>query len=118
MDAPDSPVATAAAQFGRSTDGIGSTPRTRARCPVRPAAALKAAPHRLYDDGFTALPERLRTALARPIGADPQRFVLGNSTSHGRHLIVNGLGWTEGDDILVLAGDRPATVLAWQRLAR
>lgn len=42
--------------------------------------------------------------------------MLGNSTSHGMHLMANGLSWADGDEVIVLAGDYPATVLPWQRL--
>jgi selenocysteine lyase/cysteine desulfurase len=43
--------------------------------------------------------------------------VLGNSTSYGLHLIANGLMWADGDEVLTVDGDYPATVLPWQRLA-
>jgi cysteine desulfurase / selenocysteine lyase len=43
--------------------------------------------------------------------------VLGNSTSHGLHLIAGGLRWADGDEVLVIEGDYPATVLPWLRLA-
>jgi selenocysteine lyase/cysteine desulfurase len=116
-------VEAAAAQFGPfdgriwlNTAHQGPLPRA-AVAAAHEAAELKAAPHRLADDAFTALPERLRGLLAGLIGADPEHVVLGNSTSHGLHLIANGLAWSEGDEVLVLAGDYPATVLPWQRLA-
>jgi selenocysteine lyase/cysteine desulfurase len=32
------------------------------------------------------------------------------------HLIANGLPWRAGDEVLVVAGDYPATVLPWLRL--
>ena len=63
------------------------------------------------------MPERLRTLLGRLVGCPAAQIVLGNSTSHGLHLIANGLGWQDGDEILVIEGDYPATVLPWQRLA-
>ncbi|RSD13619.1 hypothetical protein [Amycolatopsis eburnea] len=53
------------------------------------------APHRL-DDAFTQLPERLRGLLAGLVGAEPEQIVLGNSTSHGLHLIANGLHLERG----------------------
>jgi len=52
------------------------------------------------------------------VGSPAGQIVLGNSTSHGLHLIVNGLPWEDGDEVLVIDGDYPATVLPWQRLAR
>src|ERR1039457_71882 len=84
---------------------------------TKQAAALKAAPHRISDDDFSDVPERLRARLARWVGGAPEQIVLGNSTSYGLHLIANGLAWTDGDEVLTVDGDYPATVLPWQRLA-
>jgi cysteine desulfurase / selenocysteine lyase len=81
------------------------------------AAALKAAPHRIRDDDFSEVPERLRGLLARLVGGDAEEIVLGNSTSYGLHLVANGLPLGEGDEVLVVEGDYPATVLPWRRLA-
>jgi cysteine desulfurase / selenocysteine lyase len=81
------------------------------------AAALKAAPHRIGDDDFSAVPQRLRALLGQLVGSPADQIVLGNSTSHGLHLIANGLPWADGDEVLVIRGDYPATVLPWQRLA-
>src|ERR1017187_1525138 len=81
------------------------------------AAALKAAHHRIGDDDFIDVPERLRGLLAKLVGGAPEQIVLGNSTSYGLHLIANGLAWTDGDEVLTVDGDYPATVLPWQRLA-
>jgi selenocysteine lyase/cysteine desulfurase len=78
------------------------------------AAALKAAPHRIGDDDFRDVPERLRGLLAQLVGSSPEEIVLGNSTSHGLHLIANGLSWAKRDEVLVVEGDYPATVLPWQ----
>jgi selenocysteine lyase/cysteine desulfurase len=33
------------------------------------------------------------------------------------HLIANGLPWNDGDEVLVIEGDYPATTLPWYRLA-
>jgi selenocysteine lyase/cysteine desulfurase len=81
------------------------------------AARLKAAPHSIGDDDFTEVPEHLRGRLADLVGASAEEIVLGNSASHGLHLIANGLEWHDGDEVLTVAGDYPATVLPWQRLA-
>ncbi len=52
------------------------------------------------------------------MNSEPEQIVLGNSTSHGLHLVANGLSWNDGDEVLVIEGDYPATVVPWQRLAR
>ena len=81
------------------------------------AARMKATPHRIRDEAFTEVPERLRRLLADLVGADPEEIVLGNSTSHGLHLVANGLAWRPDDEVLIIEGDYPATVLPWLRLA-
>lgn len=81
------------------------------------SAALKAAAARIGDDDFRDVPKRLRALLGQLIGGRPEELVLGNSTSHGLHLIANGLSWQDGDEVLTIEGDYPATVLPWQRLA-
>jgi cysteine desulfurase / selenocysteine lyase len=114
----------AAAEFGPfdgrswlNTAHQGPLPRSAVEMAVR-AAALKAAPHRIGDADFSEVPERLRTLLAQLVGSPPEQVVLGNSTSYGLHLVANGLDWQDGDEVLVIEGDYPATILPWQRLAR
>lgn len=80
------------------------------------AALMKAAPHRLADEAFTVVPEELRRRWAELVGADRDDVVLGDSTSHGMHVVANGLRWRSGDEVLTVAGDYPATVLPWRRL--
>ena len=95
----------------------GPLPRAAVEASAR-AAALKLAPHRIGDTDFAEVPGHLRTLLGRLVGGPAGQIALGNSTSHGLHLIANGLPWQDGDEVLVIEGDYPATVLPWQRLAR
>jgi selenocysteine lyase/cysteine desulfurase len=82
------------------------------------AGKLKADPWRILDEDFARVPEVLRQRLATLVGGSPEEVVLGNSTSYGLHLIANGLGLHPDDEVLTIAGDYPATVLPWQRVAR
>jgi cysteine desulfurase/selenocysteine lyase len=116
-------VSAAAAEFGPfdgrvwlNTAHQGPLPQPAVRAAGH-AAAQKVAPHRIGDDDFTEVPERLRCLLAELAGGAPEQIVLGNSTSYGLHLVANGLPWQDGDEVLVIEGDYPATVLPWQRLA-
>ncbi len=93
----------------------GPLPR-RAAGAVREATTLKADPARMTDEAFSEVPEALRGALARLVGASPEEIVLGNSTSYGLHLVANGLDWAAGDEVITVKGDYPATVLPWCRL--
>jgi len=83
---------------------------------ARAALADKIAPHRMRDEAFAGAPARLRRALARLIGAQADDIILGNSTSHGLHLVANGLPWKAGDEVLLVDGDFPASVLPWVAL--
>lgn len=94
----------------------GPLPRTSVDA-AETAAQMKASPHRIADEAFVEIPERLRALLARLVGGRPEEIVLGDSTSHGMHLVANGLVWRAGDEVLLVDGDYPATVLPWLRLA-
>src|SRR4051794_37108744 len=82
------------------------------------AVRWKISPHLIDDDAFVRIPQRLRDALGRLIGAPAEDVVLGNSASYGLQLLANGLPWRPGDEILVLADEFPATVFPWFTAAR
>ena len=75
--------------------------------------ANKVAPQRMPDSEFDAVPDRLKQELGRLINAPSEEIVLGNSTSYGIHLLANGIPWNDGDEILLVEGDFPATILPW-----
>ena len=77
------------------------------------ALAAKASPNLIADEDFVEVPHRLRRLLGRVIGARAEEIVLGNSASWGLQVLANGLPWREGDEILVLADEFPATIFPW-----
>ena len=81
------------------------------------ALADKAAPHRIGDEAFTEVPRRLKEALGRLVGVPADQVILGNSTTYGLHLLVQGVDWREGDEVLLVDGDFPATIVPWLPLA-
>jgi cysteine desulfurase / selenocysteine lyase len=81
------------------------------------ALADKAAPHRISDESFAEVPRRLKAALGRLVGVPAEQVILGNSTSYGLHLLVRGVRWRDGDEVLLVDGDFPATVVPWLPLA-
>ena len=81
------------------------------------ALADKAAPHRLGDETFTVVPGRLMAALGRLVGVPADQVILGNSTSYGLQLLVQGVDWRQGDEVLLVDGDFPATIVPWLPLA-
>jgi cysteine desulfurase/selenocysteine lyase len=90
----------------------GPLPRLAAEA-AEEALAAKLAPHRISDQAFVDVPRRLRELLGRLIGAPADEIILGNSASWGLQVLANGLPWRQGDEILVLAGEFPATVFPW-----
>jgi selenocysteine lyase/cysteine desulfurase len=90
----------------------GPLPRLAAET-AREALAEKLAPHRINDKAFVDVPRRLRELLGRLIGAPAEEIILGNSASWGLQVLANGLPWREGDEVLVLADEFPATVFPW-----
>ena len=44
-------------------------------------------------------------------------MILGNSTSYGLQLLVQGVDWRQGDEVLLVDGDFPATIVPWLPLA-
>jgi cysteine desulfurase/selenocysteine lyase len=80
--------------------------------------ARKANPHRLPDQEFFEVPRRLRESISRLIGARPDEVVLGNSTTYGLDLLAHALALREGDEVLLVEGDFPATVYPWLPLRR
>lgn len=83
----------------------------------RAALEAKRAPHRIPDRAFSDVPTRLRAVLARLVHVAAADVILGDSASHGLHLLARGLTWRHGDEVLVVDGDYPATILPWLALA-
>jgi cysteine desulfurase/selenocysteine lyase len=81
------------------------------------ALADKAAPHRIADEAFSEVPRRLKDALGRLVGVPAGQVILGNSTSYGLQLLVQGVPWRAGDEVLLVDGDFPATIVPWLPLA-
>jgi selenocysteine lyase/cysteine desulfurase len=90
----------------------GPLPRDAVEAAKR-ALHRKVQPNLIADEDFHRTPARLRAALARLVNAHEKDIVLGNSASYGVHLIVNGLAWRAGDEVLVPADDFPASILPW-----
>jgi selenocysteine lyase/cysteine desulfurase len=84
-----------------------------ARAALREVAEQKAAPHLIRDEAFWEVPEAVKRALAPFIGVSPPEIILGNSTTYGLHLLTHGIQWREGDEVLLVDGDFPATVVPW-----
>lgn len=70
-------------------------------------------PYKLSETIFAEVPENLKMVLAQLIGATAEEIILGNSASYGLHLWANGIPLTKGDEVLLVKGDFPASILPW-----
>ncbi len=82
------------------------------------AVAEKVSPGRIADEAFFAFPRELKRELGDLLGVPGFEVVLGNSTTYGLHLLTHGLSWQVGDEVLLVDGDFPATVIPWLALRR
>jgi selenocysteine lyase/cysteine desulfurase len=93
----------------------GAIPRVAADA-ARAAVAQKSRPHSIRNEDFFEAPVRLRSALGRLIGANPDDVILGNSATYGLDLLANGVRWRPGAEVVLVEGDYPANVYPWMIL--
>ncbi|MEV4645152.1 aminotransferase class V-fold PLP-dependent enzyme [Saccharopolyspora sp. NPDC049357] len=84
----------------------------------REAIEAKLDPRRMSDEAFFQVPAALRSSLGELVGAGGDEIVLGNSTSYGLNLLAHGLPLRDGDEVLLVDGDFPATIYPWLPLQR
>jgi len=95
----------------------GALPRVGAAA-AREAVDWKLDPQQLTTERFRTVPERVRTSVARLLGAQAEDVFLSNGSSYGLHLLANGLPLTRGDGVLLMRGDFPSNVLPWLDLRK
>ncbi|HEX5758982.1 MAG TPA: aminotransferase class V-fold PLP-dependent enzyme [Thermoanaerobaculia bacterium] len=96
---------------------LGPMPRVAVEATAR-ALQLKTNPHRIPDRDFYAVPDAFRRAVARLVGAAPSDIAVADSTTFGIMLVVNGLDWRAGDQVLIAARGFPANRFPWHWLER
>ncbi len=90
----------------------GAIPRAAAEA-AHEAVEWKLEPSRLTAERCASVPDRVRRAAARWIGADTNDVFLTNGASLGLHEIAQGMRLDSGDDVLLMHGDFPSNVLPW-----
>lgn len=95
----------------------GPMPRMAVRA-VQQALEWKKFPHRLADDVYFELPNRVRASLATLLGAEPQDLAITAGTSSGIAAVAAGLDWQRGDQVLIAKGEFPAHFAAFRPLAQ
>jgi len=99
-------------------DVAAQGPMTRAAmAAVGRSLEAKQAPHLYSDASYFEAPNRVRAALARLVGGQPEEIALTTGASAGATAIANGLPWTAGDEVVTSAGEFPLQYTTWGPLA-
>lgn len=77
------------------------------------AAGLKEDPSNIMDQHFFDIPARLKQTLGEMFSVPAQEIILGDSATYTLLLLVNGINWRVGDEILVQDGDFPTNIYPW-----
>ncbi|MFW9832340.1 MAG: aminotransferase class V-fold PLP-dependent enzyme, partial [Candidatus Thorarchaeota archaeon] len=100
-----------------NASSLGVMPRV-AREAIQIAIKWSAQPYRVDEAIFEEVPAKLKATLGKLIGAPPEEIILGNSASYGLHLWANGIPFEKGDEVLLVKGDFPASILPWLYLRK
>jgi selenocysteine lyase/cysteine desulfurase len=95
-----------------NASAIGAMPRV-AYAAAQEVIKLNTKPYKIDIELFSEVPKKLKTALGQLIGAPAEEIILGNSATHGIHLWANGIPLNKGDEVLLVKGDFPASILSW-----
>jgi len=88
-----------------------------------PKASLRAAqnalewkkfPHRMPDEAYFDIPNRIRASIAKLIGAHADEIALTTGASAGMAAVAYGLEWKPGDEIVTVAGEFPMQYSTWR----
>jgi cysteine desulfurase/selenocysteine lyase len=77
------------------------------------AVEWKKLPHRMPENLFFDLPDRVREKLARLIGAEAEEIAITTGASAGLAGVAAGMDWKAGDEVLVARGEFPAHFSTW-----
>jgi selenocysteine lyase/cysteine desulfurase len=98
-----------------NASSIGAMPRVALKA-AEEAIKLNLQPYRLSEEVFVESPKNLKAALGKLIGAPEEEIILGNSATYGVHLWANGMPLQKGDEVLLVKGEFPASILSWLNL--
>jgi len=93
----------------------GAMPRVAIEA-VEEALQLKKTPHLIRDEHHFSLPEAYRDAAAELIGAAAADVAVTNSATQGTMILVAGLDWAAGDEVVLPSGEFPSNLFPWRSL--
>ncbi len=114
----DLPSATACVYLNAGTWGPLPTPAAAA---MRARIADVEAGGRIGERGYARFGELIaaaRSALATTIGAEPESIALTHSTTGGMNLVLAGLDWERGDEVVISDNEHPGLLEPLYELER
>lgn len=85
---------------------------------IHASCDLKCHPERLREGEYFDLPERVRTRLARLVGADTDEIALTHSATQGIGVAATGLDLKPGEEVVVAGANFPSNLFTWLHLRR
>ncbi len=93
--------------------GQSPMPKAAVRA-VQAAIEWKKFPQRIPDTAFFDVPNRIRTSIAKLIGAQPEDIALTSGASTGMSAVAYGLNWRAGDEVLTAVREFPLQYATWK----
>lgn len=80
------------------------------------ALELKKNPFLIRDSDYFDVPNAYRREAAGLLGCSPEDIAVTDSATHGMMILVNGLDWRAGDEVVIPRGEFPANRFPWLSL--
>jgi len=74
---------------------------------------IDADPSPINRKKFVDLREKARLALAEYLGASPEEIAIVRNTSEGNNMVINGLTFKPGDEVIIWDENHPTANVAW-----
>ncbi len=91
-------------------------PRVAAKA-LQKALEWKKVPHRIPEEAYFGLPNRVRALLARLVNGKPEEIALTTGASGGLLAVAHGIDWKPEDEVLIAAEEFPAHFSTFAPLA-
>src|SRR5256714_12744447 len=93
--------------------GQSAMPKVSFRA-VQTAVEWKKFANRLPDSAYFDVPDRVRSSIAKLIGAHPDEVALTTGASTGMSVVAYGLSWKPGDEVITAKGEFPLQYTTWK----
>jgi selenocysteine lyase/cysteine desulfurase len=100
-----------------NVSGQSPMPRVSIRA-VQAALEAKKFPHHKPDSTFYEVPNRVRSSIARLIGAKPEEIALTSGATAGVSAVAYGLSWKPGDEVITAKGEFPLQYTVWKPMEK